>query len=486
MKNKQKISGKRGSALLIAVVTISFLLVIGLAVSAMALSTLKMNVADSTNNDAYYAAEAGASSAVEHLKQEVSSYYTQMLSADSAAYSSLHSNFYPGINANAQLSYKEPKFESINTATVFSVSGAEPNHKTFDVTTTSTTADGARYIVKGSVQVTRLDLQSGTWFIDNWAMFVGGQLHLAPGRGMDVTGNVMLSDYLEDNASQWWSRFNHSGGSLIIDPSAGNALSDVLSYPSYKTPSIASPDVYITQNNYNYTAGSTAQISIAGAPGINFSISGSGIADRKSIVYCRGDLTIPSCGNIYADIYCDGNLNLSGAAFYGNIYCRGNVTIKGGSYHSNITCGGNLTTSNFSMTGSAIVGGSINVISGSSIGNMYAAGPITLTQLSSAGVIYSSTSLILGGFSASGIFFSAGDIQIIGSPSISGAVFSMGDVYYAGSSGYMTVNYSQSVINNLLADPSTAFFLKSPGGGSSAVVTADVITGQSINAVGRQ
>lgn len=485
MKIKEIVKNRRGSAILMAVVTICFLLVIGLAVSTMALGTLRMNVADAATNDAYYAAEAGVSSAIEHLKHEVSSYYAQMLDADSSTYTSLYTNFFTGINTNAQIKYAEPSFSDITTSTVFSVSGTDPDLKSFNITSTSTTADGTKYVVRGSVSVKRLDIKTKSWFIDNWAMYAGGQLYLASNRGIGVNGNIIVGEFVEVNPSPWYTRLNQSNGVLVIDPSAGDALSDTVSYPSYTTPAISSPNVYVTQNNFIYTAGSTSKIYIVGAPGVNFSVTTNGIADRESIIYSRGNLTVSNCGNIYADIYCDGNLSLGGATFYGNIYCRGNITINGGNYRGNIICDGNLTLSNFSSNGSAIVGGSINVISGSSIGNMYASGPITLTSMSSAGVVYSSTQLNLGGFSASGIFFSAGDIAVAGSPSISGAVFAMNDIYYSTSSGTMNVAYNQTVINNLLADPKTSFFFGS-GGGSSATVNADVITGQSITAVGRQ
>ncbi|MFA5676136.1 MAG: polymer-forming cytoskeletal protein [Christensenellales bacterium] len=479
------IKNRRGSALLMAVVTICFLLVIGLAVSAMAFGTLKLNVADSTTNNAYYAAEAGVAEAIEQIKHEVSSYYAQMIKADSGEYSSLHANFFTGINMNAQSRFAEPAFNDITTDTTFSVSGVDPDLRTFNITSTSTAADGTKYMVNGSVNVKRLDIKTGSWFIDNWAMYVGGQLYLAANRGIGVSGNIILGDFVEVNPSPWYTRLNHQNGISVIDPTAGDSLSDIVSYPSYTTPAIPSPDVYITQNNYKYTAGSTAKIYIAGAPGVNFSVSNNGIADKGSIIYSRGNLTISNCGNIYANIYCDGNLSLGGAAFYGDIYCRGNITINGGDFHSNIICDGNLNLSSFSSNGSAIVGGSINVISGSSIGNMYAAGPITLTSMNSAGVVYSSTQLNLGGFSASGIFFSAGDIAVMGSPSISGAVFAMNDIYYSTGSGTMNVTYNQTVINNLLADPDTSFFFGG-GGGGSVSVNADVITGQSITPAGRQ
>ncbi len=443
-----------------ALLTVTVLLVLGLAVTTVSMGTLKSNVADATTNDAYYAAAAAVNSAIEHIKHEVSSYYAAMADSSGTIYDALYQNFYANINALASQSFIEPAISGAATDTSFSVGSFDPSLQAgeFVISATSTTADGTQYKVNGNVIVKRLDLTSGSWFVPNTVLYIGGAIDLDTDRQMSVTGNVIAGELRELNASPWYSRFSHQGGSLLIDPLAGNALSDVASYSSYTDPVLPTVNVYITQNNYNYSAGSAGTIYITTAPGVNISLSNSGIAG--GIVHGKGNINIPSIGNVYADIYADGNLTIGGGNFYGNLYCRGNLTITGGTFHGDIMCDGSISASSFSANGLIMAGGNITVTNTSYAGSLYAAGTISLSQVYSAGVIYSSTRINFGNGTINGIIYSYGDVAITAGCSVGGALFAKGNIYYATTSKQDTlvIEYSQTVVNNALSNPKILSF----------------------------
>ena len=113
----------RGTAIIMALITMTVLLLLGLAVATLSMGTLKANTADATTNDSYYAAEAGVNNAIDQLKLEVARYYKGMMDAQGTVYNGLYNNFASGIAVNAQTNFSEPAFSGGSTSTTFSVSG---------------------------------------------------------------------------------------------------------------------------------------------------------------------------------------------------------------------------------------------------------------------------------------------------------------------------------------------------------------------------
>ena len=96
-----------------ALVCITVLVLLGLAVATLSMGSLVSSSADAETNTTYYAAESSINSALEHLKYEASKYYNEMLDADSAAYPALYSDFFSAINSNAQLNFAEPAIDGV-------------------------------------------------------------------------------------------------------------------------------------------------------------------------------------------------------------------------------------------------------------------------------------------------------------------------------------------------------------------------------------
>jgi hypothetical protein len=192
---------------------------------------------------------------------------------------------------------------------------------------------------------------------------------------------------------------------------------------------------------------------ITSDPGVTVTFNNDIIVD--GIIYISGDVVLNSGGNVYADIYCDGNLNNKGRELWGNVYCKGNITMTGGQ-----------------IRGSMFAEGSISIDSAGGIG----------------GVIYSCTELRLGSWQASGIYFSGGDVVITGHPGITGMLIAKENVYFSSSGGWPRVHFQKNYIDNVKNDPDNAFFFGGGSGGlggGGAAPTSDVIQGQSITAVGR-
>jgi cytoskeletal protein CcmA (bactofilin family) len=318
-------------------------------------------------------------------------------------------------------------------------------------------------------------------------LYVGGAIDLDTQYKMNAAGNVIAGELRELNANPNNSRFRHTDGTLVIDPHAGDSLSDVALYTSYSDPVLPRIDVYITENGFNYTAGSAGDIYITTAPGINFSMSGSGIAG--GIIHGKGNISISSIGNVYADIYADGDLYISNGAFYGDIYCRGNLTINGGSYHGDITCDGNISVSNLNNNGLIKSNGDVTVTDATNTGSVYAAGTITLIRANLAGVIYSSSDINIGSGKIRGIIYSVNHVKITSGCSVEGSLFAKGNVYYgppAGEDDTMNITYSQSVINDALQDSKNEFLFSGSGDGGNTVLDDSVFVSQSVTAIGRQ
>ncbi len=486
MNVKKHIVSKRGSAIIMALVTITVLMLLGLAVIALSMGTLKANAADATTNDAYYAAEAGVNSAIEQVKTEVSRQYSNMKGATGALYDSYYNNFFADISSNAALKFIEPSIDGITIETTFSLGSHDASQDAQDIliSCTSMTADGTKYVVNGSVKVKRIDLRSKNWLIEDHVVYTGASLNLGNNSGMTASGNDVKTKAVKYVRSD--NPLIVNNGNLVIDPTAGDDIKDALSYPSYTDPVITDLDIYVTTNNYVFKSTYPAPVGIKTAPGINISFRESGVP--AGTIHGQGNITFSDIENVYADVYCDGNLNVSSGTYYGNLYCRGNMTLSNGVFKGNIICDGNVTITSGNYNGLILAGGAVTISNASSVCSVFASGVVKITSVgASGGIIYSSTELRIGNLSSSTIFFSAGDIVITGGSSVTGMLIAKDMIYYSPDNSYMTINYSQSLVDQVKADPRNTFFFGGSGsGGSGTVDYSNVILGQSISAAGRK
>jgi len=467
----QYLNNKRGSAIIMVLVTITILLVLGMAVVTLSLGTLTANNADATTNDTYYAAEAGINSAIAQVKTEVVKYYAQM-SDPGSDYTSLYTNFYANIASNASSRFNEPSIQHMTTSTAFSAGNINEGANTGDILISceATAADGTKYVVNGSVSVQRIDLRSGggDWFIDDVALYSGGTLHVSHWYSGITPSNatVVCSQYSPPN----WAKAGGASYNVLVDANAADAIGDLIPYPSYSNPALGS-------NVKEFAAG--AQINNA-----------SGVPE--GIIYGRGDLRVASWSTVYKDIYCDGNLTISNTGFNGNIYCRGNLSFSGGSgFSGKIICDGNITISGCDRSGLITAGGSITASGGANSCSFYAVGPIDISGGSSGadgGVIYSCTQLKISGGNAHGIYFSGGEIfaNSNGTTLFKSVLIAKGTIH----ANNLTLSYDKSYTDSILNDPDNAFFFgggsgSSGAGGGGSTPTSDVILGQTISAAGR-
>lgn len=486
------ISRRRGSAIIMAMVTMVVLLLLGLAVATVSLGMLKINTADATTNNAYYAARSAITSAIEQLKYEVSSYYTQMQTVPYSEYGTLYANFFSGINTNAQSHFAEPVFDNVTTQTTFEMGSFDETDSVceFLISSTATTADHLKYLVSGKLYVKKVDLSKsgGTWLeVDDAAYKVGGTLSLSKS-GFEVHGgNVVTSVFSNPRGKSYTI---DPPGQMILDPNTASSINNCLTYPSYTTPTLGAPDLYVTVNNTTLGWGSfptDRPVVITSAPGVSFTISGGTTIYPGSVVYCRGSkltlMTNMPSGSPPIYCYSDGDLTASNGYLNANMYCRGNATTSG-NIEGNITCDGSALIGGTFIGGTVKAGDSITV-SGGYDANYYADGDISISNglKGNNHVVYAGGNLtISGGANANAVFFSGGDITIESGPTVTGAVIAKGN---ATQSSWFTVNYSHSVIEAIINDPDNASFF---GGGTGGVepLDEDVFISQKITAQGRQ
>lgn len=472
----------KGSAMVMALLTMLLLAVLGLAVVTLSYSSMKTNTMDNTNNKAYYAAEAGVHSAIEQVKYEVSSYYNKLLSETGSSYNTDYTNFFSTINSNAASDFVQPVISGFSINTNFSLGtfNSSNNTQPFLITCVSTAGDGTKYQVNGNVTIKRVDVSAatGAWSVGNDAIMAGGTLNLATSNGVTVSGgNVEVAAITEKNT---WQAGISGGGQLVINPTVGTSINNPITYPSYTTPTLNNPTLYITQNNYTISTSLTSPI-ITTADGVSVSISNCNITGGGT-VYVKGNLTIQSC-NCYADVYCDGNLTIKNCTFYGKAYCRGNLTTTSVDFKGDVRCDGSIDMTNGSFTTTTLSGGGINIHSASSVGSLFSAGNITISNAGlSGGVIYSRTGLSIGNMSATAIFYSGGNVTFTGGGSITGSVIAKNNIASSSDSNiWTTVTYSQSTIDNIVSKSSNSFFFTS----STPTLNQDVILGQDIIHAGR-
>lgn len=490
IRSQKKRVARRGSAIIMALITMTVLILLGFALMTVSFGTLQYNVADASHNDAYYAAESAIYSAIEQLKYEVSSYYAQMLAATGSEYDPLFNNFFSGINSNAISRFIEPQFNGITTDTTFSTGTYDDVDDVcqFLISSTATTADGMDYRVSGWLRVKKVDIRTGgNWLaIDDAAYKVGGTLALNK-NGFEVHGGNVVTSNFSNPRSKYYTIDAPYG--LVLDPNAASSVNHTLTYPSYTTPSITNPDLYVTVNNTTLGWGSfptNRPVVIVGAPGVSFTISGGTTIYPGSVVYCQGSkLTLTTnmpSGSGPITCYSNGDLVLSNGYINANVYCRGNATTSG-NIRANVTCDGSALIGGTFIGGTVKAGGNITV-SGGYDANYYAAGNISISNglQGSNHVVYAGGNLTLnGGGNANAVFFSGGDFDgdlvIENGPTVTGAIIAKGN---CSQNSWFTVYYSRAVIEAIMNDPDNAFFF----GGGTEPLDENVFVGQEITAEG--
>ena len=355
-----RILEKRGYSLIMALVTITLLVLLGLAVVTISMGTLKSNEADITTNQSYYAAEAGVNSALDQLKLEVSRYYTSMKGASSTDYPGMYTNFAANIISNitnAQSGFSDPPITGGSTKTTFAIESfdSQANVYCFLATSTSTMADGTKYKVEGRLKVKRVDISAKSWYNYQGALVVGKTLTVNCGSGITVNGDAALGGLVHQNS--WDVTIN---GKTNIDPNVYQSINDVLNYPSFSDPVISNPKYYFTanktiDNNYSWAN----PVTVDTAENVNLVITNT-IIMPDGIIRARGDLSMNTGVNIYSDLYCK-NFSNTNSEIYGNIYAHGNVTKSGGKIFGDIYCDGNVTLNGIGVYGSIICGGNITI-----------------------------------------------------------------------------------------------------------------------------
>jgi predicted acyltransferase (DUF342 family) len=502
-KSKLLLQLKRGSAIIMALIVMTVLLLLGLAVVTVSMGILRNNAADASNNDAYYAAESAVTSAIEQLKYEVSAYYMDMVDTYGNELMALYNNFFPAINGNAQLHFTEPVFSGITTATTFIMGTFDENDKTceFLITSTATAPDGAQYRVDGRLLVKKLDVSDSRfdWIPQNAAILAGGTFDLeSKNSALVVNGDVIVAQILYDAKNT--NPYSITGGQLIIDPNAGLSIRDRLTYPSFATPVLADPYYVVSSTSYNWsnlpsTFDSDGHMNMETTDGVSLHFNNCRDSNNQGlpagVIYCKGDISISNC-DVHCDIYCDGNVSISNASsIYGTIYCRGNASINNANIYCSLYSDGFVSfTNNGSLSSAVYAEDGIDFNNCTSGGNLYSPAQITLTNATvTDGLIYSSTKLLLGGTSETHItaaLFSGGDIEFTGDTYVNGCMVAKNDIYFkvdANKDLHVIYAYSPETIDDIYNDPDNSFFFTVPG---TIRLDENVFLGHNITAVGRQ
>jgi hypothetical protein len=485
--NKRRVLNNRGSALVAAMVTMTVLILLGVAVVTLSMGTLKTNMADVHTNNTYYAGESSINSAIEQIKYETGSYYADMQSASGGTYTTLYNDFFSALRSNAQQNFSEPEIHGLTTETTFSNGSYDAVNDVGEIviTSTATAADGTTYVVKGSVFIKRVDVSGSStsnWIIGDAAIKAGGTLSLGKKNGVGVTnGDIIVSEltYTRD-----WLPYSISGGQLIISENVADTIIDPLSYPSYADPVIAKVDTYVTENNYTFNWSYKPEDSVGITTDDNIDIEFSSCTiDLEGTVHGKGNIHINN-GTFYPDFYSDGDMHINNCSVYGDVYCRGDLMINNANVYGRVFCDGFIDFHNGSLNNTAASGGGITMHNATCNGSLYSAGEVNVYQVGiNGGIVYSSTKLILGDFSASAVFFSGGDIELTHSLSITGCVIAKDDIYFKTDSNKdMTVNFSQTTVDNVVYDEDNAFFFTST---ESQELDEDVFVDSTVSAVGR-
>ena len=486
----RRTSDIRGSAMIIALITMSLLILLGVAVVSLSVGTINVNTADAQNNKAFYAAESSINSAIEQVKYEATHYYGDMLESSGLAYMSLYNNFFNGVNSNARQNFVEPSIDGVTTLTTFTTGtyDAVDNICEFLISCTSTAADGTRYVVDGKVYIKHVDVmtyEDNIWITPDAAIKAGGTLLLESKNSVNVTNGDIVVNTLSYELKNDLP-YVISGGELIIDPYTTNTINDVLTYTSFSDPYLPQVDLLVTENNttINWANLPPAPTYITTADGVSMHISACTIPD--GIIYVKGDLDINNAV-INGDIYCDGDISISNyCTVNGNIYCRGNMTITNADISGEVYCDGFVSFNNGTLESNIYADGGIDVHNATCGGNLFSTQPINIEVTTvTDGIIYSKSKLTVGTGSTAAIFFSGGDIEFTGDVYVDGTVIAKNDIYFkvdANLDLFVDYYYSTSTIDSIINDPNNSFFFSIPG---VPDLDEQVFVSDNVTAVGR-
>ena len=480
----------RGSAMIIALITMSLLILLGVAVVSLSVGTINVNTEDAQNNKAFYAAESSINSAVEQVKYEATHYYGDMLESSGLAYVSLYNNFFSSVNSNAQQNFVEPSISGVTTATTFTTGAydAVSSICEFLVSCTSTADDGSRYEVNGTVYIKLVDVmtyEDNIWITPDAAIKAGGTLLLESKNSVNVTnGDIVVSELSYELKNDL--PYVISGGDLLVDPNTTNTINDVLTYTSFLDPVLPQVDLYITENNttINWATIPPAPMYITTADDVSIHIASCTIPE--GIIYVKGDLDINNAV-INGDIYCDGDISISNyCTVNGNIYCRGNMTIINADISGTIYCDGFVSFNNGTIDSNVYADGGIDVHNAVCGGNLFSTQPINIEVTTvTDGIIYSKSKLTVGTGSTAAIFFSGGDIEFTGDVYVDGTVIAKNDIYFkvdANLNLFVDYYYSTETVDSIINDPNNSFFFSIPGVPS---LDEDVFVDDDVTAIGR-
>ena len=463
-KRKMKFFNRRGSAMVMALIVMTALVLLGVAVAALSMSTLRNNATDAGNNDAFYAAEAGVNCAIDQIKFEASMYYLDMMEAQPAQYDTMFDNFFANINGNAQTHFVEPSLENVVTQTTFTTGSFDSQNSTceFLISCNATAGDGMTYQVTGSVLVKKIDVSGGTptWFkVDNAAIKAGGTLALGKKNGVGANGgNIIVADLTHER--KWGLPYTVTGGSFFLNPSVGDSIHDVLLYTSYDDPVLQDIDLIVTDSSMtvNWAHVPEAPVCITSEPGIDIHVASCTMPE--GVIHSKGDMHVNNC-TMYADLYVDGDVHINNCSVYGDVHVRGDFEGNNAQIYGEIYVDGHIQYNNGAFYGSAYAGNGIHIHNASSSGSLFSPKKITIYQTGvTAAVVYSSEKIEIGNCSINAIVFSGGDIELTHSLSVNGCVIAKEDMYFTTDSNkYMTVNYSPSTIEAILSDEDNDFFV---------------------------
>lgn len=483
-KIKLIISLKKGSSIIMALLVMVILALLGLGVTTITLGTLKSNVADSSQNEAYYAAESGISSAINQLKYEVVSYYSSMALASSTEYSVLYSNFFSNINVNAQTNFIEPTLESVTTSTTFYAANfdADDSICEFQIQCVSTTADDAQYQVNASVYIKKIDINASSdelIMIDNAALIAGNLLNIEKKCGFVVNGgDVIVKEVTYDSS---WVPYLINGGNLYLDNNIGNSVTDILDYTSYIDPDMSNPNAYITTNTtFNWGSIPASPVKIVSTSGADIHVNSCIISG--GVIHSGGDIHMNN-SVFTVDLYSDGDIHINNCTINGNIYCRGNFYGNNAVINGSVISEGFVDWLNGAMNGSVYGEFGVDIQDASGIGDIISPNLIELKRTGiNGGLVYSSTKIIIGDCSIKAVIYSLGDVEINRSFGIQGAIIAKQDVFYDHNNLYFTINYSPELIEDILGDTDYSFF--SQGEGASGSLDDGIFVSHEITPVG--
>lgn len=480
------LNSKNGSSILTVVIAMLVLVLLGFAVTTMTISTLNSNVADSSNNEAYYASDSGINSAIEHLKHEVISYYRKMNDADNSEYGALYSGFFENIAIKAQTEFIEPAIDGVQTNTTFFTGSfdADNNVCQYKIQCIATTQDNSRYQVNATLHIKKVDIKSSTGgelvLVDNAALIAGELFEIPKNAGATINGgDAIVKDYKYNSS---WNPLNMNGGNLVIEPNIGEAVKDILNYSSYCDPDMSNPNAVASGNtSYNWGSIPPSPVKIVSTPGSQIQVHNCTITN--GVIHSKGDLHMNN-GTFTVDLYADGDVHINNCTINGNIYCRGDFLGNNAVINGSVISESSVDWHNGAMNGSVYGETQVFIQDASGIGDVISPGPIVINRAGiTGGLVYSTTKITVGDCNIKALLYCMGDVEINKSMSIQGAIVSKQKVYYAKKNVWFTINYSPQIIEEIMGDTDYSFF--QPEEGQSQTLDSSVFVSEDVSIIGK-